>query len=64
MLHCQVDFEDPVMKQSRNCLSFVALLSRMENQVSYAINTDHELVIDVSLVLSVSISQKGQNHLF
>ena len=51
-------------KQSKNCSSFIALLSRMENRVSCTINTDEELVIDVSLVLSVRVSQNEQNHLF
>ena len=51
-------------KQSKNCSSFIALLSRMENRVSCTINTDEELVIDVSLVLSVRLSQNEQNHLF
>ena len=38
-------------KEPKNCSSFIALWSR-------------KLVIDVSLVLSVRVSQEGQNHLF
>ena len=49
-------FKTLFVKQSENCSSFIALLSRMENRVSCTINTDEELVIDVSLVLSVRVS--------
>ena len=36
----------------------------MKNQVSSTINTNEDLVIDISLVLSVRVSQEGQKHLF
>ena len=57
-------FKTLLGKQSKICLSFIALLSRMQNRMSCTINTTEELVIDVSLVVSVRLSQEEQNHLF
>ena len=64
MVKCNRDFQDTVWETVKICSSFIALLSSMENRVSCTINTDEELVIDVSLVLSVRVSQEGQKHLF
>ena len=57
-------FKNLFGKQSKICLSFIALLSRMQNRMSCTIDTNKELVIDVSLVVSVRLSQEEQNHLF
>ena len=51
-------FKSLFWKQSKIGSSFIALLPSMENRVSYAINTNEELVVDVSLVLSVTELQE------
>lgn len=49
--------------QAKDCLSFIAVLLRMENQEICTINTAEELLIDVSLALSIRVTLEWQNHL-
>ena len=56
-------FKSKSGEQLNTCLSFICLECEVENRLSWITKIEPELMMEVSLVLSVRQLHDGQNHL-